>query len=206
MPTGYTKVIADDITFNDFVMNCARAMGALARKRDEPPDAPIPDRFEPSNYCIEKIAEANLTLVRLSEMTMEEAEQAADAEYKIAILSQVDSIQRNDSLCEKYHTMLEQVNAWNSPSIDHDGFKQFMIEQLTSTIDFDCNSTYHRDNPPYKLEGVVWLAREAANALKDITYQEAQHAKEIERTNARNKWVKELRDSLKYSPITTIGN
>ena len=34
--TGYTSKIAQDITFKDFVMSCARAFGALVTLRDKP--------------------------------------------------------------------------------------------------------------------------------------------------------------------------
>jgi hypothetical protein len=76
MPTGYTAAIADDITFDEFVMGCAaRGMGALVM-RNEPASALIPERFEPSDYHTKKIAEANATLGRLAGMTADEAEQA----------------------------------------------------------------------------------------------------------------------------------
>ena len=57
MPTGYTAAIAKDITFNDFVMQCAKAM--LIMMRDEPANAPIPERFEPGSHYVNKITEAN---------------------------------------------------------------------------------------------------------------------------------------------------
>ena len=51
MPTEYTDAIADGISFNDFMMKCARGMGALIMMSDEPSDAPILEQFEPSDYC-----------------------------------------------------------------------------------------------------------------------------------------------------------
>lgn len=50
MPTGYTANVPDGITFEQFVWQCARGMGALVMMRDEPTGAPIPERFEPSDY------------------------------------------------------------------------------------------------------------------------------------------------------------
>jgi hypothetical protein len=47
MPTGYTAPIADGMTFEQFALGCARAFGALVTMRDEPSDAPIPERLEP---------------------------------------------------------------------------------------------------------------------------------------------------------------
>ncbi len=50
MPTGYTDAVKDGITFDQFVLGCARGMGALVMMRDEPSGTPIPERFEPSRF------------------------------------------------------------------------------------------------------------------------------------------------------------
>lgn len=197
MPTGYTAAIADDITFNDFVMSCARGMGALVMMRDEPMDAPIPERFEPSDYHTKKIAEAAAALDRLTGMTEAEAEQAANDAHEAAIAAQAAAIQRNDTLREKYRAMLAKVEAWQSPSEDHDGFKKFMVEQITGSIDLDCDNRYYRKQKHTKLTGAKWRTQEEAKARKNIAYHEAENAKEIERTEARNTWLRQLRESLK---------
>ena len=197
MPTGYTAAIADDITFDEFVMGCARGMGALAMMRDEPLSAPIPERFEPSDYHTKKIAEATNTIERLAGMTEAETDHAALAEYEAAIAAQAAAILRNDTLREKYNAMLAKVEAWKAPSTDHDGIKKFMAEQISSSIDFDCDTRYYRDQKHPKLTGAEWRAQEEAKARKDIAYHEAENAKEIERTEARNTWLRQLRESLK---------
>lgn len=196
MPTGYTAAIADDITFDNFVMSCARAMGALVMMRDEPTGAPIPERFEPSDYHAKKIDEATAAIDRLAGMTEAEAEQAASEAYEAAIAEQAAAILRNDTLREKYSAMLEKVEAWQVPSADHDGLKTFMAEQITSSIGFDYDNRYYRDQKHTKLTGAEWLAQEEAKARKDIAYHEAENAKEIERTEARNTWLRQLRESL----------
>ena len=60
MPTGYTASVADGrvTEFAPFALQCARAMGALIMMRDEPHDAPIPERFEASDYYSKSLAEA----------------------------------------------------------------------------------------------------------------------------------------------------
>lgn len=52
MPTAYTSFVADNenFTFPEFAMLCAREFGALASMRDEPLDAPVPERFEPDDF------------------------------------------------------------------------------------------------------------------------------------------------------------
>ena len=201
MPTGYTAAIADDITFDDFVMGCARGMGALAMMRDEPANATIPERFEPSDYHTKKIAEATATIDRLAGMTEAEAEQAASDAHEAAIAAQAAAIHRNDTLREKYSAMLAKVEAWQAPSADHDGLKKFMVEQIAQSIDFDCDNRYYRDQKHPKLTGAEWRAQEEAKARKSIAYHEAENAKEIERTEARNTWLRQLRESLKTANV-----
>lgn len=52
MPTGYTAGVKDGTVtdFKAFVMQCARAFGALIDMRDDPSDVPIPKSFAPSSY------------------------------------------------------------------------------------------------------------------------------------------------------------
>jgi hypothetical protein len=205
MPTGYTAAIADDITFDDFVMSCARGIGALVMMRDEPANAPIPERFEPSDYHTKKIAEVTAALGRLADMTDAEAEQSACDAYAAAITAQAAAIHRNDTLREKYNAMLAKVEAWQSPSDDHEWLKKFMVVQIMSSIDFDCNNRYYRDQKHAKLTGAEWRAQEEAKARKDIAYHEAENAKEIERTEARNTWLRQLRESLKPTNARLTG-
>lgn len=199
MPTGYTAAIADDITFSDFAMRCARAMGALVMMRDEPYDAPIPERFAPTDYHTKKIAEANAKLVQLKGMSEVEATASAKAAFTEATDARNSAMQKNDDLRKKYTCMLQQVQAWEPPTQDHNGFKTFMIEQITGSIDFDCDNSYYMERKPILLSGEEWLERETEKAKKDLNYHIAENTNEIERTEGSNRWVKELRDSLKGS-------
>lgn len=199
MPTGYTAAIADDITFNDFVMNCSRAMGALILMRDEPSNAPIPERFEPTDYHAKKIEAAKAKLLELQGLSEAETIAAAQAAFDEETEARDSAMRKNDSLREKYTAMLGQVKAWETPTPDHDGFKTFMVEQITGSIDFDCSNSYYIDRKPVLLSGDAWLAREMISANKDLEYHTAENLKEIERTEGRNKWLRELRVSLKGS-------
>jgi hypothetical protein len=102
MTTGYTAAIANDITFNDFAMRCARAMGALVMMRDEPFDAPIPERFEPSDYHIKKIADASARLLELQAMSEIEAIASAQAAFAEETGARNSAIQEKDDLRKKY--------------------------------------------------------------------------------------------------------
>jgi len=73
MPTGCTaKLMSEGQTFHEFIMQCARNFGALIMMRDDPWDAPIPDKFEPYGYHAKKLIEAREELKRLNNMSDEE--------------------------------------------------------------------------------------------------------------------------------------
>lgn len=196
MPTGYTAAIADDITFNDFAMICARAMGALVMMRDEPSGTQIPARFEPTDYHTKKISEANAKLLELQGMSSAQVIAAAQSAFAEEVEARNSAIQKNDDLREKYTSMLQQVRAWEPPTTDHNGFKEFMVEQITTSIDFDCNNRFYMERKPTLLSGDGWLDRETIKAKKELDYHTEENKKEIDRTEDRNRWLKELRDSL----------
>lgn len=204
MPTGYTAGIADDVTFNEFVMSCALGMGALVMMREEPMNAQIPEMFEPSDYNTKIIAETTAALERLDCMTIAEAEQAASAAYEIVIAEQAKAVHRNDTLREKYTAMLEKVEAWQPPSEDHNGLKEFMVEQIISSINYDCGN-YYRDQKHKKITGAEWKKQEETRLHKDMAYHEAENTKEVERTEARNNWLRKLRESLKAANVKLTG-
>lgn len=194
MPTGYTADIAKGISFQQYALGCARAFGALILMRDEPSDAPIPERFEPSDYHVKALAAAKAELARYEAMTLAEAALAADSAYESEVASCKARRAEYTELRNKYNAMLAQVVQWEPPTPDHVKYKEFMIEQLRSSIDGDCNESYITE--PTKASAIVWQASQEAIARCNVAYHEKEMAKEVERTENRNAWIKALRDSL----------
>jgi hypothetical protein len=46
------------------------------------------------------------------------------------------------------------------------------------------------------MSGREWKAKQLAELRRSIAYHQDEHAKEIDRTNQRNKWIKNLKTSL----------
>lgn len=196
MPTGYTADLMEHgQSFNDFVLGCARAFGALIMMRDEPSDAPIPEKFEPSDYSTRKIAEAKAELSRLQLMSADEriafgveARDEEVARYNEWLLRQTE---QNRRLVD----MERKVKAWTPPSDDHKQFKHFMLEQIRISkndleyIQRNLDEAYHKAPVSYYSEAVM-------KAERDIDYHAEEHAKELERTEGRNRWIRQLRESL----------
>lgn len=196
MPTVYTAAIADGIDFEQFVMRCARAMGACILMRDDPMDAPIPERFEPSDYHARKLEEASAALAKLRVMSCDETEVAAQEAFAAETNSNTEAIARNRELRGKYEAMLTQVQAWAPPTPDHEGFKRFMTEQLTESIRFDCNEDYYQERKPKLKTGEQWRVEQIAAALRDVDYHTRERDEEVARTESRNQWIAALRGSL----------
>ena len=195
MPTGYTAPIADGITFEQFVMGCARGFGALIMMRDEPANAPIPERFEPSDYHLCKLDEAHSRFDEISSLTPEACEHLAAQQYHDAETQRRIRIKEIGELRQKYDAMIQAVDEWAPPSAEHIHLKEFMRKQLTESIDFDCDASYYAIETP-RLSGQVWLEQQLEKARRDIAYHEQQHKEEVERTNRRNEWLRLLRESL----------
>jgi len=90
--------------------------------------------------------------------------------------------------------MLAKVNAWKPPSADHKGLKDFMAQQIQESIKFDCDYDLSNITGPSSWED--WMTDKKADNKRDIFYHEAEQEKEIERTNSRNRWIRQLRESL----------
>lgn len=197
MPTGYTSDVSSGkvVAFADFAMNCARAFGALVMMRDEPLDAEIPI-FEFSNYHKDAEAVARVRLAEVAAWEPIDADAAAEEVYVSALSRSGQRLEENLAIAQRYQAMLEQVRVWTPPTLDHDGLKIFMREQLEESIKFDCG--YIPDKPE-RLSGSAYKAQELAKADRDIAYHVEKNAEEVKRTNERNEWVRALRESLVQS-------
>lgn len=195
MPTGYTAAIADGIDFEQFVLRCAHAFGALVTLRDSGADSPIPE-FKPESYHSTALGEAKRHLATLRKMGAKQADAEAEKEWARQSTEHDRYVKGKRTLRAKYEAMLKQVEAWKPPTHDHQGLKKFMAEQLITSIEHDCDESYDERYAPKHLTGGAWLARKTAEAERNINYHTAEYAKEVARCAERNEWVRALRASL----------
>lgn len=197
MPTGYTAdVQSGKVTdFREFAWQCARAFGALILMRDDPTGAPIPQRFEPETKFYDRMIEdGKKARAELKDMSIEHAAKEAAAEHRDALAAWNSRRIERDAEKLRYLSMIEKVQAWQPPSPEHQGMKDFMLEQLNSSLKFDCTEY---SGPPEPMTATAWLARKNEKAVRDISYGIENREREIERTESRNRWLAQLRDSLK---------
>jgi hypothetical protein len=196
MPTGYTAAVqSGDVTeFKDFALSCARAFGALITMRDDPMDADIPDEFAPDPYYANALAEAKASLAKLNAMSEDEIVLEAQRSNDDALKSHADYLAEKAEARSRYEVMLAKVRKWEPPTHDHDGLKKFMIEQLLTSIDCDCSTTYLVEPKP--MTPTEWLNARREDLTRRIASSEKSHAEEAERCANRTVWVKALRASL----------
>lgn len=206
MPTGYTAAISDGVSLRQFILSCARGMGACIMQRDDPM-SDLPKKREPEDYHAKQIAKANNRLVETKAMSEEVAQKKANEEYDAEIKSIEDSILKNNKLRRQYETMLSQVNSWVPPTSEHFGLKEFMVSQITESMQFDCGGSYYSDmlkklKPP---SGVEWKNKEIQDALKDLDYHTREHNAEVARCTSQNKWIDALYESLPNEDRTSCA-
>lgn len=190
MPTGYTAKLHDDIpqSFEEFVLNCARAFAGWTRELSGE-DFPDPPK---QTYAQNALESYEAKLARLMALPYDEIL----AEHEVAYW---DSRRRDEEQREKtarmrarYQEMLDKVRAWEPPTQEHQGLKDFMIEQLESSIDHDCHDfSYLITAKPFE-----WHEDRIANARRILERARDEAVKERERNEHNLAWTKSLRDSL----------
>lgn len=194
MPSGYTAdVESGKVTeFRDFALQCARAFGALIMMRDDPLGTPIPDEFTPDNYHAKKVVETMAELKRIEVMSSVDVAAECEREYAEASKRHRESVERSTEVRNRYNAMLAKVMEWEPPSPDHIELKNFMVQQLTESLKFDCSEL----PPPERWSPADWRQRQIERLTKDLEYHIKGDQDEHERTASRNRWVRQLRESL----------
>lgn len=196
MPTGYTaELMEKGMEFKPFVLQCARAFRALIEMRDDPMDAEIPEKFEPDDYNIKGLARATQEHQRLQGMTDEEKIAFGIQAKEEDVISYQKSLARATAENERLDGMARQVKAWIPPTSDHEGLKQFMLDQ----IDISMNDLpYAKKNIQEAEERspMFYYASAVSSAEWGVKYHIKEGNKEQERAESRTEWVKQLRMSL----------
>lgn len=193
MPTGYTVKVTDGrvTTLHDFALSCAKAFGACIDMWDDDFDKPIPDEFKVSPYYTEKLAEAQQQLAEIAALTPAKVEAAAEEAFNVA----QDAYETTKYTFERENArlaeMVEKVKAWTPPTQDHAGLKNFMLQQLDSS-----KVSLEYLTAPIKHSGPDWQRKRIEDLHRDVAYYAEAAAKELERVNERNAWLKTLRGAI----------
>lgn len=201
MPTGYTSKIVDGkiTTLKDFAMVCSKAF--LIHERDS--DSDDISHIEPSDHYNKKIQQTKSDIDKLNskfdgELIQEEKERLENR--KVELKNIIDD---KNELSIKLNKMLSDAKNFKIPTEDHKGIADFMIQQLESTIEADCDTKYYYDgldhvNFRLSVLNADVLRMNIKKELEDnlITYTKY-YEEELERCFKTNKWIDELKESLK---------
>ena len=195
MPTGYTAFIEDGEITNakDFLMLCARAFGVAIDMREEPLSKPMPKEFKPSTYHLERQEEKRRELDRLRSMTMDEVHEQNEAEYQRDVAARKEMLEEKKAIKDRYIAILNDVKAWTPPTTEHNGLKKFAIEQIEMCLP---DLSYYTKEP-VRVSDEEWIEARIESCMDSIRHHEKGWDEECERVASRNKWLADLRGSLK---------
>lgn len=199
MPTCYTSILAEreDMTLRDFALMCARNFGALVMMRDEPLDAPIPEKFEPEAYIKKNLDEAQKEYDDFLALTEDEQRAYLERTYTEMVEGYEKEIKeesaKKEVLRKRYNAMLLKVVKWTPPTPEHEGLRDFMIKQLHDSIEWDCSE--YQPIIPSK-EGWCDIEGHIGRLKQNLQLSKECYEKHLATIASRNKWLTDLRESL----------
>lgn len=200
MPTGYTSYVQDGkITeLKDFLLLCAKNFGALIHMRDDKLDCDIKYR-EVGEFYPRKLEEAKREFEWFKKLSDEEIQKKIDESYERRVKEKEDSLRDFDMRRKRYLDMLEKVEYWNPPTMDHRKLKEFALQQLKDSLKFDCSDdmrVYYLEAPKkYSLE--EYKQELTKQYLKDIERYAKEYRNDLESVEQANKWIDDLINSFK---------
>ena len=205
MPTGYTAGILDGKvnTFEEFATVCTRAFGATIHMRDNPMDSPYEPRT-PSDYHTNSIQSKRERLEEIESMSDEKIVEDFNTQLGEDLKYHQTKMEEDKRNLEKLNSMLESAKSWVPPTEDHQPFRNFMIEQIESTIKVDGDPSYHVN----KMVGIKKQMEEGINPKEyreetiqeiksQISYHETEYQKELVRCKDSNDWMEKFFESIK---------
>lgn len=203
MPTGYTAGILDGkiTTFPQFAKKCMRAFGATMHMRDDDTEAEYKPRM-PSDWHEKELAKAQDKLKEVEKLSDEQIIEKRTSELtedKKRYLEYIDKA--NDGLA-KMNVILQDVRKWQPPTSEHQGIKDFMVEQIKTTIEHDCKTDYwEKELEKCEQELKYPNAKEIrekmiSGAEWSVNYHREHLKKEIDGCASSNQWVSDFINSL----------
>ena len=196
MPTRYTAAIKHGITFEQFIMDCARAFDFCVSIRDEVPggDA-IPMVFQPDTYHFHAMELLTEELKELQAMSDDEAEGAAIKEWDLKEWDRKKKRDEKAALRAAYKAMLVKVEEWNPPTPEHQSLKRFMREQIERCMYTDCVEDAYQQATP-RIEGSRWRTLRMEQKHEELVWHTKKYQRAVENAERSTAWVRALRESI----------
>lgn len=184
MPTGYTAKMNEGKpeTFEEFVLQCARAMGAFIMQRDDPM-SDLPKMRQGSTFYATNLAKAKNDLHQWNKMD-------SDTKYSLwsdADLAARDSFEKRTAeqarIKATYESRLRELQAWEVPAM-LESLKEFMIKQVKGSLEFDCYEITLYD-PDFD----TWEVEEGQRRIRSLSYAQDSYDEEVARVKEQNEYT-----------------
>lgn len=198
MATGYTACVEDGTatTLREFGLVCARAMGPLAEMREYPWDAVFPEVLgkRQVEYAEQRLADAEAELKQFSGMEMIEAATLCVESHARQMRQHLHDVMQRRLSAQRFKQMLEQVEGWTPPGIEHKNLHDFMLSQLRQSLEelnLDAEVT-----PPVKPHVWDWLNDRISYAQRRVEECKRDLETAKEGSVYKTAWLKALDASL----------
>lgn len=175
----------------EFIVGWAKLRGGLGHMRDEPLDAPI-RTLAMSPYRESALKRAKKNLEEYKNMTLEEAEALVEEGYQKDIAHKKAMDEQRELQKQKFIALMEQVNKWEPPTLQHLTIKEDALSDLKSAIK-DCECSPYT---PEKMDAQEYINGWIENCEKEVAYHEKTLAEEKQAVEEKNKWITALLDSV----------
>jgi hypothetical protein len=205
MPTGYTAGIIDGeiTTFEQFATQCSRAFGATIHMRDNPLDSPYEPRT-PSEYYVNSLQSQREKLEEMKTMTDEAIVQDFENLLNDSLKYHERELEKTKVNLGRLNSIMESAKSWVPPTEDHEGVRDYMIDQLEITIKADGDPSYHvnkivqaKKELEEGIDPKVYREEKIKEIEDRISYYEGEVQKELERCKQSNDWMDKFLESIK---------
>jgi len=211
MPSGFTAGIIDGKhkTFTDFAKDCMRNFGATIHMRDDARDKEYEARVV-SPYYNERFEEYVINLGKLLTATDKQLITKEKKKLKDRIVRATEKIIEITATKERLNAFLKEAKAYQSPTPEHDGIREFMINQIKETTKFDGSTEYYdKELATCKEELKNINVEEIRSKNKVYLKEDIERALENEkdekdRCDNSNEWVRTFLDSLEEEKTESI--
>ena len=196
MPTGYTAGVVDgEVTsLRVFALTCARAFGALVEFRDDPTDKIITEIPKPT-YHAEQLTAARAEFKTFTSQTKKQKlawAQAAIAERQKGARAYAEKDKLEN---QRLDAMIDKVEAWPVPTRGHVEYKNFMLQQLRTSLNDLRYCTESVKNADAAVAEDV-IREQVAQLKRNIAYHSDAAKQELARWKERVAWIKAITSTL----------
>lgn len=198
MPTSLTQPIHDNpnFTFEQFAWLCSRSLMPCILLRDTDLRIPTPEDIEKAigagevARCEASLREAEDELRVLESRSEADWEADCAAHHERRVKEHEQAVARQAVVRERFTSMLQQAEAWQPPTPEHEGLKQQMIKQCQAELK---DQSLER---PQLSDAAKYREFALTNALNRKRWRTEDVQKARARVEFKSAWFKALQESI----------